>query len=348
MTTSNAYSTGKLFDGYMGRNRIINGGMTVAQRPSATISTNNVYAGPDRYNASVNLAGGSFTQAAGTITYNGITRPAIAQTVVTGTSSFGSTNFWYGIHQVIEGYNSYDLIGQPISVSFIFNTNVSGTYSLALRDGSATNSYVTTFTATANTPARYTFNIPASAALAIPASTASGLDIAIGFLNTATYTTSAINLWQSGNFVAATGAVNWAATAGNFIAVAELQLEEGAIATPFERENVGTTLNKCMRYYQILGTASSGGIITTPYNGAGGTCYNTTILPVPLRLSLVGPTGGPATSGATISLTFNYSNMSGGSVRYDFSSNQYIMTQAAITTAGSGFYYFTGNVSAEF
>ena len=252
MTTSNAYNTGKIFDGYMGRNRIINGNCNIAQRGSVVASSGVAsYGGPDRFFASNQAGAGQFTQSQGTITYNGVAKNAVVQTVNTAVASFTSGNYWYGIIQYMEGYNIYDFLGQQISVSFIFNTNVSGTYSMSLTDGSLANSYVTTFTATANTPTRYTFNIPTlSTSLVIPATNAAGLSIWIGSLNQGTYQTSIVNTWQSGNFISASGATNWGLTASNFIAVAELQIEEGAIVTPFEREAYGITYLKCQRYFQ--------------------------------------------------------------------------------------------------
>ena len=142
MSNSNAYNTGKIFDGYMGRNVIINGNCNVAQRGSITVSSGiSGYGGPDRYTAiNATGAGGSFTQSAGTITYGGVAKIAVVQTVVSPITSTTGTSYWFGIFQQIEGVNCYHLLGQPVTVSFIFNTNVSGTYSVALRDGTGSNS----------------------------------------------------------------------------------------------------------------------------------------------------------------------------------------------------------------
>jgi hypothetical protein len=259
MSNSNAYNTGKIFDGYMGRNVIINGNCNVAQRAAAAFTTGGPgYGGPDRFWANNSSGGGQFTQSQGAITFNGVAKNAVVQTVNTAITSSATTNYWSGIVQYIEGINCYHFLGQPISVSFIFNTNVSGTYSVAVRDSTAANSYVTTFTAVANTPARYTFNIPTlSTSLVIPNNNASGMSIWIGSLNTGTYQTSGINLWQSGSFISASGATNWGASTSNFIAVTELQIEEGAIATPFEREAYSVTVNKCWRYYYSTSVPAS-------------------------------------------------------------------------------------------
>src|SRR5271168_3245282 len=138
------------------RNRIINGNCNIAQRPSLLVAAaTSGYGGPDRYfAANMNAADGEFTQSQGTITYGGVLLNAVMQTVNTAITSTTTTNYWSGISQAIEGYNIYSLLGSPVVLSFLFETNVSGTYSVAISDYTRTNSYVTTFMATAGTPAK--------------------------------------------------------------------------------------------------------------------------------------------------------------------------------------------------
>ena len=245
-----------------GINKAINGACTVAQRPSFVASAGTSgYGGPDRYIAqNTASAGGQFTQSAGTITYGGVAKAAVVQTVSTAIALMTSTNIWQGIQQRFEGFNVFDLLGYPVALSFIFNTNVTGTYSVSVRDGTSANSYVTTFSATANTPVKVSLSVATlSTALGIPNSNAVGLFVNIGALNQATYQTATLNAWQTGNFMSASGAVNWGATAANFIAMTELQLELGASATPFAHELYESTLGKCLRYCPAI-TVISGGL----------------------------------------------------------------------------------------
>lgn len=251
MSGTQSNSIARVYDSLSGRNRIINGNCIITQRAGATISGAATYAGPDRYYGVISGAGGSFTQAAGTITYNSVSKPAIVQTVTSPNTSLTGTNFWSGIIQTIEGVNSFDLLGQPISVSFIFNTNVAGTYSMIVRDNPNTTVYASTFTIAANTPTYFSFSIPSvPTSASVPASNAAGLQVVIGALNTGTYQSPASNTWTSGTvYISATGATNWGLVNGNFIAMTELQLEHGTIATPFEREPYNITLQKCQRYF---------------------------------------------------------------------------------------------------
>lgn len=244
---------GDTINALSGRNRIINGACLVTQRPSDAFATGNTgYAGPDRFRA-VNgaSAGGQFTQSVDAITYLGVAQAAVKQTVNTAIASRSTGNYWMGIHQLIEGFNCYDMEEEGMALSFTFNTNVSGTYSVAIRDGAPTNSFVTTFVAVANTPMKVEILLPAEP-LTIARSSAAGLSVIIGALNTGTYQTATLGSWQTGNFFTASGATNWGATAGNFIAVTELQLEKGIVCTPFERKPLSEEVANCQRYYYRL------------------------------------------------------------------------------------------------
>ena len=235
------------------RNRIINGACNVAQRAALAYPNNTItYSGPDRFFAQNEGVGGQFTQSQSTLNHDGIVKNAVRQTVNTGIAGLPmGTNSWAGFVQFIEGGNCYDLKGKPLALSFVFNTNVTGTYSISLRDSTPALSYVASFAATANTPTRFTFAAPANASLTLPNSTARGLSVVIGCLNGATYQTSTLNAWQAGNFLGAVGATNWAATTGNFIELTELQLELGSVATPFEHRPYGLELALCQRYYEV-------------------------------------------------------------------------------------------------
>jgi hypothetical protein len=246
------------------RNRIINGACDIAQRGSVVVPNSTaVYGGPDRFIAINVGAAGQFTQSQSSMTFQGVARKTVRQTVNTAVTSIAGENFWFGIAQFLEGFNTADLRGKAVSASFLFNTNVTGTYSVSLRDSTGSQSYVSTFSAVANTPLRVSVPILAiPLASTIPASNGVGLTINIGLLNTGAFQAASTNAWVSGNFASAAGATNWGATAGNFIELTELQLEEGSVATPFERRSYGVELVLCQRYYQRnpLGTGALGSV----------------------------------------------------------------------------------------
>jgi len=313
------------------RNRAINGACSVAQRGSlaATAGTGG-YGGPDRFLASNGgSAGGQFTQSQGTITYGGVVKSAVVQTVNTAVSSLSGSNYWGGINQPIEGLHCYDLLGQPAVISFIFSTNVSGTYTASLRDYSGSNSFVSTFTATAGVPVKVTIpvaSIPTT--LTTPNSAAGGMYVAVGTLNTGTYQTSTLNSWATGNLLSASGATNWGATAGNFIALTELQLETGTVATPFERRPGGLEYLLCERYYQVsYGNMAAG----TP--GAGNTCYTDLNLSVSMRAT---PTASVGTVSYANSSSYVVTPLGVGAVRLSLTAS----------SAAYGFAYVSAGVLA--
>lgn len=188
------------------------------------------------------------------IVSGGIAKPSLRLTSTSAPTNLTAGNFWHGLVQFIEGLNCADLRGKPVTVSFLFNSNISGNISFSLRDGTTTQSYVTTFACVANTPVKVSIPIPAiPLAATVPYTNATGLSVTIGCLNTANLQTSTLNAWQAGNLLTANTATNWAATNGNWIDVTELQLEEGSVATPFEHRPYGAELALCQRYYEVVG-----------------------------------------------------------------------------------------------
>lgn len=240
--------------GIPGRNRIINGACVVAQRASVAFGTGvGGYAGPDRYlAANSGTAGGQFTQSQGTIVDGGVTKLAIVQTVNTAIVSTTGVNYWGGIIQFIEGFNCFDLVGSPVALSFLFKTNVTGNFSVAVRDSTGAVSYNTTFAAVTGVPVKVTINIPAVPSnAAIPQVNTTGMQIWVGPINTGTYQAPAGGAWSTANYMTVPSATNWGATIGNYISLTDLQFEAGT-ATPFERRSYQLELAMCQRYFQTL------------------------------------------------------------------------------------------------
>jgi hypothetical protein len=250
------------------RNRIINGVCQVNQYSDITVSatSTSVYGGPDRFFTG-NFASGSFTQTRPqsggepTLTYSGHKLWTVRNTVMTPHSAFTANQFWSGINQAVEGLNSFDFLGNSITISFIFHTNVTGTFSISFRDnvpgvpGSGTgNSIVSSFSAVANTPVKVTktFNIPSL--WSIPNTSTARSLVSIGFIGGTNVTSLTSDVPIVGNIPGAGGVTDWGSNVGNFIEVTELQVEKGNTATEFERRDIGTELALCRRYAQILPT----------------------------------------------------------------------------------------------
>lgn len=248
------------------RNVIINGACEIAQAASFVASNGLTgYGGPDMFVAENIGGGGQFAQSQQTLTFGGATRNTARHTVNTAISNRTGSNYWAGIGTRIEARRCRHLLGSPAAISFIFNANVAGTYPISLAlDGTIKYSYVTTFTVAANTPTRIIISLPALPVAAnTPIDSSIGMILRVGALNVGTYQSATPNTWATGATQLTTSAdTNWAATAGNFIELTELQLELGAVATPFERRD--DVLQQCQRYYEIvrvhiLGSAHTAG-----------------------------------------------------------------------------------------
>ena len=231
------------------RNRVINGDCRVQQRPAAQISGPLQYGQVDRFSGFIFGAGGSFSMDHMVVNNNNMVRQVTGTPIV----STSGANGWNGVSHVIEGLNCWDMIGSPAVLSFNFMSNVTGTFSVTIRDIPNTNSFVESFSAVANVLQRVIIPVPAlPAGLSVPNSSAGGLAINIGGLNAGTFAAPAGPAWQMGvNAVAASVITNWANAANNYIAIGDVQLEPGTVATPFERRPFGFELSLCQRYYEV-------------------------------------------------------------------------------------------------
>lgn len=331
-------------DGYtlastpIGRNKIINGNCNIAQRPAWASTTGwSYYGGPDRFIAQlIGAEAGAFIQSQGTLTYNGIVKNAVVQTVTTPITDLSGNNTWCGIEQRIEGYNAVDMINKPIAISFIFNTNVTGVFCVGLQDMNG-NRCVSTFNAIANISQKVIVLIPALSTFTAPNTNAIGAYVTVGFLNQGTNVTSTLNTWQRIGSCATT-ATNWGATVGNYISLTELQVEVGLNATPFENRPAATEWVLCQRYYQSI-------VIPASQNFMNASTISATVAQAYGSL----PGGAMrATPSATLSsaLTGSFSGTLASNPTLTLVNNGIYQVSAALTGATPGYAgYVTSNAS---
>jgi hypothetical protein len=243
---NNSISPNKMANGgfeFGMRNRIINGGMAVAQRPNATLSTSSQIGAVDRF---IVFSGG--TSVSGTIGQVGT-----AGSTSTNYASFISGASWTSgglvIGQRIESLNTTDLSSKTITVqakvyhdtgsslNFFFNIfkpNSKDNFGSVTQIGSnssalpCANNVYTTISAT--------FSIPSGDA-------ANGLYVQL--------------------FSASISPSN-----KNF-AIGDFQLEIGSTATSFEYRQYGTELALCQRYFCKAMTASGYANTTTQVGLSG-------------------------------------------------------------------------------
>ena len=157
---------------------------------------------------------------------------------------------------------------QPVTLSFWFISNQTGTFSGSICNYAATRSYPFTFSGT-NVWTKFVITIPGDTAGAwVLSGNSGGLHVRFDLGSGATYR-SAAGAWTAGNFVGATGAVSLVATSGAYAYLTGVKLEIGSVATPFNRQSLAKSMADCQRYYQQLG-GSANSIVVRGYGGASG------------------------------------------------------------------------------
>jgi hypothetical protein len=239
------------------RNVIINGAMQVAQRGTSTASiTTSGYYTVDRFRSTVETLG-TWTQ---TVENDGPTGSGLTKSLkmlcTTADAAPAAVDRIF-LNQIIEGQNVQQFAkgtasAKTFNLTFWVKSNVTGTYIAELFDLDNTRQVSAAYTISASGtwekkvitfPADVTgiFDNNSDGSLFVDFWLAAGSNSASGTLNTTWGASVAANR--------AAGQVNLAAATDNYWQVTGVQLEVGAVATPFEFEDFGTTLAKCQRYY---------------------------------------------------------------------------------------------------
>jgi len=314
------------------RNRIINGNMQVWQRGTSFTGSGSISYTADRWC---------------NIQYSGST-PTISQVTSIGLAGFqyalriqrtsGNTNTAsLNLSQSIETLNCYDLAGQSITLSFYarVGANYSGTTGvrsyIATGTGTDQNIYgtYTGSVATAQTNSTTTSWQKFTQTITVPSN---ATEIAIYFDNSACSGT---------------------AGAADYYDITGVQLEQGSVATPFERPLISKQLADCQRYLPAWSSTSAGATALT-FGNASSTTNGKFSLPFPVSVRTP-PTGVVISSAAHFfefqtgsvitctGITFNSSTYLSGAVDATVASG---LTSGGCTMFGpqstSALLYFTG------
>jgi hypothetical protein len=216
---------------------------------------------------------GSVTPPVGFSNYLGITSSS-AYSVLTGDT--------FLVDQRIEGFNTADLAwgtasAATVTLSFWVRSSLTGTFGGALTNSASDRSYPFSYTiSSANTWEKETITIAGDTSGTWVGSTNGiGLIVRFGLGSGSTFTSTA-GAWAAGNFVQSTGSTSVVGTNGATLYITGVQLEVGSVATPFERRDYGTELNRCFRYFQMIASGNqsalpvqligqSGGASTAPF-----------------------------------------------------------------------------------
>ena len=263
------------------KNRIINGAMVIDQRNAGASVTPNSQYTLDRWQFFNSQTGkfttqqnqGSATLPVGFANYMGFTS--------TSAYSIGAGDY-FGIRQPIEGFNISDLgwgtvAAKTVTLSFLVQSSLTGTFGGVLKDGGSDYSYPFTYTiSSANTWTTVSVTIVGPTSGTWNITNGVGVYVSFGLGVGSTFNGTA-GSWQSGNYISATGATSVVGTNGATFYITGVQLEAGSTATSFDYRPYGTELALCQRYYYRFYMGDTSNNV-----GFSGYCSNTTTVVAPL------------------------------------------------------------------
>lgn len=278
------------------KNRIINGGMNVAQRGTSFTSTGSAN-NDDTY-----VLDRFYILSDG----NDIIDVTQTTTTPTGAKySIGldveTVNKKFGIAQIIENANCFDAIGGNVTVSF--QAKVSATTNL-----DNVKCAIVAWSGTADTVTSDIISAwgvegtnPTLIANATYENTPANLGVTTSF---ATYSVTAnVDTASTSNIILFIWSDVTTTSLGEFLYITNIQLEKGSTATSFDYIPYTTELALCQRYFVLTNPSNTqrcGGMWGTTYTS--GSAHLTGLLPLPMRTA---PT---VTAGGT-SNTFYMSNV---------------------------------------
>jgi hypothetical protein len=299
----------------IGDNRIINGDMTIDQRNAGVGGTAQGYT-VDRW-AFYGTQAGVLSWQQGLVSDTGGLALGLNYCLSVNNVSQGPytplPTDYFQFLQPIEADMVSDLAwgtpsAQPVTLSFMVSTNVTGTYSGAITNDIGSRSYP------------FTFNVPAGiwtkVVVTIPGDTAgtwvmsgNGVGVMVHFdLGSGATLRGPGNVWASASYCGANGAVSLVAQSNGQMNITNVKLETGTVATPFNRKSLAESMLDCQRYYQ-QGQIAFAGLA----NGSGG-AYATGYCPAQMRVNPTITTIGDYSGNFTIASWAGIFSLSGATL----------------------------------
>jgi hypothetical protein len=258
------------------RNVIINGAMQVAQRGTSTASiTSTSYNTADRWFTD-NISQGTWTQSVEADAPTGSGFRNSLKMLCTTASASPASGSRIGVGQKFEGQNLQKFAkgtasAKPFVMSFWTKSNVTGTYVIELFDTDNTRYVSASYTISTSATWEYkTVTFPADTTGAFNNDNNESLAFRFWLGAGSGYSsgTPLNTTWGApGDTFRIADQTNVAAATSNYWQITGVQLEAGAVATPFEFENIGTTLAKCQRY--LFRSGANSGNTTHAYAAHG-------------------------------------------------------------------------------
>ena len=255
INTSGIVTATALVGDFAPRNMIINGAMQINQRSSGTLTVNSSSSQYpcDRWVSRGEGGSKAFTIQQISIASSGQGVRHALKVTSSQAASVGSHDI-FNVRQKIEGYNIQRLnLGESgcasMTLSFTARSSVAGTHSGAIQNGDQNRSYPFTYTLVANTWTDVKITIPPITSGSFNETNGVGL-IVVFDLGCGDAFRGTANDWRTAQDEGATGSVRILETNGATWEVTKVQLEEGTVATKFEKKLFSDELVQCQRYFQ--------------------------------------------------------------------------------------------------
>jgi len=247
------------------RNIIINGDMSIAQRGTSvsSITTSNYYT-VDRFNMAITTLG-TWTQSQSTDVPSGQGFAKSFKIECTTADASPASGDVLQIQQKFEGQNlQYLKYGtanaSSLTLSFWVKSNKTGTYVASFYNNDNARHISKSYTIdTADTWEKKTITYAGDTVGALDNDNAVSL-LLILYMGAGTDFTSGTLATSWNSYVAANacvGQVNLADSTSNYINITGVQLEAGTTASDFEFLPYDVNLQRCLRYYELLGSGTN-------------------------------------------------------------------------------------------
>ena len=278
-----------------GRNVVINGAMQVAQRGTSTASITSgdlIYRTADRFNTALSSLG-TWTESVENDAPTGSGFRKSLKVFCTTADASPAAGDYYIVTQLIEGQNTQQFLkgtssAKQFALSFWVKTNVTGTYTVNIRDLDNGRSCAASYSVSASAAwEKKTIIFPADTTGAFDNDNAASIRLTFNLGIGSNYTSGALQTTWGSNVDAnlGVGQVNLAAATSNYWQITGVQLEAGAVATPFEFEDYGVTLAKCQRYYYRIQPNALNKPLSFGSNYSANSSRAATMFPVEMRIA---------------------------------------------------------------
>lgn len=251
-----------------GKNYIINGDMTIAQRGTSFSAFSGGYT-LDRWNYSksgamvhtISQDTDVPTQAQSGYLFQNSLRLNLTTPDTSLAASEAAT-----VHYRIEGYDFANLAQKTFTLSFWVKATLAGTYCISFRNSGNDRSYVAEYVVNSSNIWEYkTITVPASPSAGTWNYTnGTGMRITWTLAAGTDFQTTA-NAWQTGSFVSTANQVNGVNTGATDFRITGIQVNEGYQALPFRLfgGDIASEMIACQRYYEkSYDLASAPGSVT--------------------------------------------------------------------------------------